>query len=95
VWRSPSFVSKASVPFLMDTGQPPHAQTEAWPGWAFVRELISPVIPRVSIRSQEAKYLVTGRLKRHIVDRDERTKAAGQAVGYDCARIISCRDRHA
>ena len=28
--------------FLMDTGQPPHAQTEAWPGWAFVRALISP-----------------------------------------------------
>jgi hypothetical protein len=48
VWRSPSFVSKASVPFLMDTGQPPHAQTEAWPGWAFVRELISPVTNPVS-----------------------------------------------
>ncbi len=44
VWRSTSFVSTASVPFLMDTGQPPHAQTEAWPGWAFVRELISPII---------------------------------------------------
>ena len=42
VWRSTSFVSKASVMFLMDTGQPPHAQTEAWPGWAFVRALISP-----------------------------------------------------
>jgi Transposase IS116/IS110/IS902 family. len=28
--------------FLMDTGQPPHVQTEAWPGWAFVRALISP-----------------------------------------------------
>jgi len=42
VWRSTSFVSKASVMFLMDTGQPPHAQTEAWPVWAFVRALISP-----------------------------------------------------
>jgi hypothetical protein len=49
VWRSPSFVSKASVPFLMDTGQPPHAQTEAWPGWAFVRELISP--DKVAVQS--------------------------------------------
>jgi len=34
VWRSTSFVSKASFMFRTDTGQPPHALTEAWPGWA-------------------------------------------------------------
>ena len=46
VWRSTSFVSKASVMFRTDTGQPPHALTEAWPGWAFVRALISPASER-------------------------------------------------
>ena len=31
---------------------------------------------------------------KHIIDRDERTKTAGQAVGDDCARV-GCLDRHA
>jgi len=48
VWRSTSFVSKASVTFPMAIVQPLHAQTWAWPGWAFIRELISPALSPIS-----------------------------------------------
>jgi hypothetical protein len=48
--------------FLMDTGQPPHAQTEAWPGWAFVRALISPglTVPPLTARADGAAGAVYG-----------------------------------
>jgi hypothetical protein len=44
--------------FLMDTGQPPHAQTEAWPGWAFVRALISPAAATVLLKHLENEEAV-------------------------------------